>query len=239
MDPMTRYRVLRMAGIEVRASDHWKLQPRDPGGEGGGQWIKSPVGAVLDKAMEAIVDLIGSVDRSEQEQAGLPGSENQFGLPVGVIRKYTAGDCSLLASAVRQLTGYRLAVLTDNDGETGHVITRLPDGRYFDVGGIHERESFQLGEPGRYVDLLNKSESGLEELGWNLRPGLEAARLATVLLIAAGIDLDRETVGSVHEKAAARELDDFSEAVAIGESAAEQFEELQRRVRDRLEQVQL
>lgn len=39
MDPRTRHRLLALAGIELRVNEHWKLQPRDPGGEDGGQWI--------------------------------------------------------------------------------------------------------------------------------------------------------------------------------------------------------
>jgi hypothetical protein len=59
------------------------------------------------------------------------------------IRQYTQGDCVIFAPEP--------VFITDDDGETGHAMCLLPDGRLFDVrgtfvpGSLHEHCPAQFG----------------------------------------------------------------------------------------------
>ena len=54
--------------------------------------------------------------------------------------RYLYGDCALLALAVSARTGWP-AVSADLDGNNGHVMAQLPDGRLLDAGGLHDPDT--------------------------------------------------------------------------------------------------
>jgi hypothetical protein len=67
------------------------------------------------------------------------------------IRQYTQGDCVIFAAEAAAVTGGEPVFISDDDGETGHAMCLLPDGRLFDVRGtftpgvLHEHCPAQLG----------------------------------------------------------------------------------------------
>lgn len=67
------------------------------------------------------------------------------------IRQYTQGDCVVFAVEAAAVTGGQPVFITDDDGETGHAMCLLPDGRLLDVrgvfapGSLHEHCPAQLG----------------------------------------------------------------------------------------------
>src|SRR5688572_19147238 len=53
-------------------SEHWRKQPRDPGGEGGGQWIKGALGELADQ-IEAVSKRAGGAQGFKSVERKLSG----------------------------------------------------------------------------------------------------------------------------------------------------------------------
>lgn len=53
------------------------------------------------------------------------------------IHRYMHGDCMDLALAVQELTGWTV-VAVSTEFDSGHAMTRTPDGRFLDAEGLHD-----------------------------------------------------------------------------------------------------
>lgn len=98
-------------------------------------------------------------------------------LPKLNITRYTQSDCYILAGAIHDLTGWPPALLSADNGETGHVVTVMPDGRYLDVRGTHTALTTEL--PDAALTIL----TSVEDLGWGATfPDDETQQTAVELL---------------------------------------------------------
>lgn len=57
---------------------------------------------------------------------------------------FSKGNCHSFALAVAKLTGWELCAKFYREGNPipGHVFVKTPDGKYFDVEGLHDPEAF-------------------------------------------------------------------------------------------------
>ena len=104
-------RAMHDAKLNKTAQPHWMSQPRDPGGEGGGQWIRSAAGAV-EALVEQFGDLVDEVqvNRNYMVQAHDGGGEGHIvlvGLEPGNQRRPVAVldglDAELLADGLEYI----------------------------------------------------------------------------------------------------------------------------------------
>ena len=52
------------------------------------------------------------------------------------LARYGDGECWKLAQAIHDATGWPMVLWSDDDGVTGHVMVRCPDGWYVDVESV-------------------------------------------------------------------------------------------------------
>lgn len=81
---------------------------------------------------------------------------------------YLHGSCPQLAGAIAEATGWDLVIVTDDDGESGHVLIALPDGRYLDIRGIHETDGELLSHYGDKAIILSTTSKRLWADGWDI-----------------------------------------------------------------------
>lgn len=79
------------------------------------------------------------------------------------IDRYTNGQCHAFAEALSVATGGQMVLWSEDDGETGHCMVRLADGRYADVTGAHTlADMAAMGWNANEVSDIEDADS----LGW-------------------------------------------------------------------------
>ncbi|MEV0649933.1 hypothetical protein AB0I28_32220 [Phytomonospora sp. NPDC050363] len=98
------------------------------------------------------------------------------------LDRYTNGQCHALAEALARLTGGTMVLCSDDDGATGHCMTRVAGG-FLDVTGLHTWEDMLA--LGWHADDLTPVTSA-EALGWEA-PDLGEETFAVARAIAEGL----------------------------------------------------
>ncbi len=111
------------------------------------------------------------------------------------ISHYLHGWCPQLAAAiweaVRWEQGWSLAILTDDDGQSGHVVIHTPAGEYLDIRGILTADEVRGGWS-TTATLHNIDTDWLYERGWELGYTDEDLTAARILCTAVGIDVGED-----------------------------------------------
>lgn len=85
------------------------------------------------------------------------------------ISHYISGYCDQLASALWDVVDqcdWTLAIITTDDGESGHLVLREQDGTYIDIRGRHTAEELSALYPD--AELRDTTEDWLYERGWQI-----------------------------------------------------------------------
>ena len=110
------------------------------------------------------------------------------------ISHYLHGSCQHLAAAIWEAIGWQwqqgwsLAIVTDDDGETGHVVIRTPDGAYLDIRGLIDSAELLADHPA--AELAHIDADWLTERGWDLAYTEADLAAAQALCVAVGLDVD-------------------------------------------------
>jgi hypothetical protein len=93
------------------------------------------------------------------------------------IDSYMQGNCAILALALNKLTGWRIYILSDPDGEGwydeddgdndieySHVVVEHPSGKYLDVNGLMTNKALSEYFGVDYLNSYDIASEGLEQI---------------------------------------------------------------------------
>lgn len=88
-------------------------------------------------------------------------TETSFDVTAEQVERYGNGECWALAQAIADITGWPMTLWSLDDGTTGHVMVRHPEGTYIDVSGT-TTEAEMLAEWQQEPPTIVKSATALE-----------------------------------------------------------------------------
>ena len=114
------------------------------------------------------------------------------GATAAQISHYLHGYCPQLAAALWEAVsygqGWSLAIVTDDDGETGHVVVRTPDGAYLDIRGLVDQAELLADHPAAV--LAHIDADWLTARGWDLCYTEADLAMAQAVCAAVGVSVD-------------------------------------------------